>query len=172
MRPVATREEYRAYLDSLDRACLHPLVREGFRHWRGLLNGRRFPGRAEVDPIAVPRSLPQISIVDVDPGATGFRLRLLGHHNRLFQGVRSGEDIQDVRPEQGRDRIVARLRLCAAEARPIRGVYRYKPVQAQAAVWAEVVSCPLSDDQQSVTHIVSFGADFEEPPPGDLAAWP
>jgi hypothetical protein len=166
-------DDYLSYLDGLDQAYLHPLVREGFRYWRGLLRGRRFPSRAEVDPTAIPRNLAQISVVDVAVGPMEFRLRLLGHHNRLHQGVRSGDDLQDVPPAQGRDRILARLRLCVAEARPIRGIYRYVPLRTQgAAVWAEVASCPLSDDHRAVTHIISFGADFDVPPAGDLTEWP
>jgi hypothetical protein len=165
-------DDYLAYLDSLDQAYLHPLAREGFNHWRGLLKGRRFPTRAEVDPTAIPRNLAQISVVDVDADPPGFRLRLLGHHNRLHQGVGPGDDLQAVQPSQGRDRILARLRLCVAEARPIRGVYRYLPLQGPGAVWAEVATCPLSDDQQAVTHIISFGADFDAPPAASLVEWP
>lgn len=166
-------DDYLAYLDGLDLAYLHPLAREGYRHWRGLLKGRRFPTRAEVDPTAIPRNLAQISVIDVASGPPGFRLRLLGHHNRLHQGVGPGDAIQDVAASQGRDRILARLRRCADEARPIRGVYRYVSLQPpRAEIWAEVASCPLSDDQQAVTHIISFGADFDAPPGASLVEWP
>lgn len=165
-------DDYLAYLDILERSYLHPLAREGYRYWRSLLKGRRFPTRAEVDPTAIPHNLAQISVVDVAAGAPAFRLRLLGHHNRLHQGVKSGDDLQAVQPGQGRDRILARLRLCVEEARPIRGIYRYVPLQAQGTVWAEVASCPLSDNQQAVTHIVSFGADFAAPPADALVEWP
>lgn len=172
--PHGRMDAYLTYLDSLDRAFLHPLARDGFRHWRGLLLGRRFPTRADVDPTAIPHNLAQISVIDVackDP--LRFRLRLLGHHNRLQQGVGPGDDIAKVLPSQGRDRILARLRLCVEEARPIRGVYRYVPLKSQGApIWAEVASCPLSDDQETVSHIISYGADFDVPPTGVTAEWP
>jgi len=166
-------DEYLSYLDRLDREFLHPLAREGFRHWRGLLRGRRFPSRAELDPTVIPRNLAQISIIDVQGDPPVFRTRLLGHHNRVHQGVGPGDDLAEVRPGQGRDRILARLRLCVEQRRPIRGLYKYVPLKTQGApVWAEVASCPLSDDSDAVTHIVSFGADFDAPPAGGAAEWP
>lgn len=166
-------DQFQQYLDRLDREFLHPLVREGFQHWRGLLDGRRFPTRAELDPTAIPRNLAQISIVDVDRDPPGFRLRLLGHHNRLQQGVGPGDDIAQVQPGQGRDRILARLRLCVEQAKPIRGLYKYVPLRGQGRqIWAEVATCPLSDDQETVTHVVSFGADFDVAPAGVVVEWP
>ncbi len=166
-------DDFDHYLDRLDLEFLHPLARDGFRHWRGLLKGRRFPPRADLDPTAIPRNLAQISIVDVLHDPPGFRLRLLGHHNRLLQGAGPGDDIAQVHPSQGRDRILARLNRCVEERRPIRGVYRYAPLRNPGRlVWAEVASCPLSDDQRTVTHIVSFGADFDRQPAETMVEWP
>lgn len=166
-------DDFEQYLDRLDREFLHPLAQDGFRHWRSLLKGRRFPSRADLDPTAIPRNLAQISIVDVVGTPPGFHLRLLGHHNRLLQGVGPGDDIAQVHPSQGRDRILARLSRCVDERRPVRGVYRYAPLRSPGRqIWAEVASCPLSDDQETLAHVVSFGADFERPPVDPMVEWP
>jgi hypothetical protein len=74
---------------------------------------------------------------------------------------------------QGRDRILARLRLCAERRLPIRGTYRYAPLASPGLpVWAEVASCPLSADGKAINHIVSFGSDFDFQPPAGLKEWP
>lgn len=161
-------------LDRLGRAFLHPLARAGFEYWRGLLRGRRLPARADLDPTAIPRNLSQISLIEIAGAPPAMRTKLLGHHIRLRQGIGPGDDLGAVRPEQGRERILARIRLCVEQARPVRGVYKYAPLYGSLPeVWAEVASCPLSDDGTRVDHVISFGADFETglPPPG-LVEWP
>ncbi|MCC6468387.1 MAG: hypothetical protein IT563_08695 [Alphaproteobacteria bacterium] len=166
-------DQYQAYLDQLDRVFLSPSVREGFNYWRGLLRGRRFAARSDLDPVAMPSQLHRITLVDVEHDPPRFRTRLLGQHNRDRQGIPAGSDFSDVGVAQGRERILARLRLCVAEGRPIRGTYRYEPLAGpDQQVWAEVASCPLSSDGNTINHIVSFGSDFDFTPPPGLREWP
>lgn len=161
-----------AYLDWLDAALINPLAREGFRYWRGLLGDRRFPTKGELEPTQIPRNLNQITLIDVTRDPLRFRVRLLGFHNRQNQGIRAHTDMSEVKPEQGRDRILARLALVVEERRPVRGVYSYKKLAGGGQdAWAEVISCPLSEDGESVTGIVSFGSEFDQPPPG-AREWP
>jgi len=170
--PSAGPEPYSAYLDRFEASLVHPLTQDGFRHWRSLLGERRFPTRADLEPTKIPRNLSQISLIDVVPQPLRFRIRLLGFHNRLHQGVVAEQDLGAVRPEQGRDRILARMDMVVKERRPIRGVYRYRPLSGTGRlIWAEVASCPFSEDGATVTGVVSFGADFDLPPP-DLVEWP
>ena len=75
-------DQYQAYLDQLDRVFLSPSVREGFNYWRGLLRGRRFAARSDLDPVAMPSQLHRITLVDVEHDPPRFRTRLLGQHNR------------------------------------------------------------------------------------------
>lgn len=160
-------------LDRLRGEILDPSVRGGVDYWRGLLRGRRFPARADLDPAAIPVQLEQISILDVSGDPPAFRVRLLGQVTRERQGLAAGNDIASVGVEQGRERILARLRLCVTEGRPIRGVYRYAVLHGKARqVWAEAVSCPLSSDGATIDHVVTFGADFDGPTPSGLMEWP
>jgi hypothetical protein len=166
-------DEFAAYLDRLDGEFLSPSVRSGFKHWRSLQRGRRFPARGEFDPIAIRPQLDQISLLDVAQNPLRFRLRLVGQINRERQGLAAGGDISEVGVEQGRERILTRLRLCVAKRRPVRGTYRYSVLGGpERWVWAEVVSCPLSNDGAFVDHIVSFGADFDRQPPPGIKEWP
>ncbi|MCC7046125.1 MAG: PAS domain-containing protein [Alphaproteobacteria bacterium] len=160
-------------LDRLRGEILDPTVRGGVDYWRGLLRGRQFPARADIDPAAIPRQLEHISILDVSGDPPAFRVRLLGQVTRDRQGLAAGNDIGAVGVDQGRDRILTRLRLCVAEARPIRGVYRYTVLGNRARqVWAEAVSCPLSSDGRLIDHVVTFGADFDTHTPSGMMEWP
>lgn len=166
-------EAYSAYLDRIAADLKHPLVRDGFSHWRGLLQGRRYPFRNQLDPTSVPRTLSQISLIDVTGEPAGYRVRLIGHHTHLRQGIGQGDDLVSVRPDQGRDRILARIQMVLEQGQPVRGVYRYMPLFGPStAIWAEVVSCPLTTDGTGISHVVSFGADFDADPPPDLVEWP
>jgi len=166
-------DELAAYLDRLDGAFLSPSVRQGYHYWRGLLRGRRFPARHDLDPTAMPAQLHRITLVDIERDPLRFRTRLLGQYHRDRQGIPAGSDFADVGAAQGRERILARLRLCVAQERPIRGAYRYAPLDLPSQpIWAEVVSCPLSNDGQTVHQIVSFGSDFDLSVPPGLEEWP
>jgi hypothetical protein len=166
-------DELADYLDRLDSAVISPSVRQGFNYWRGLLRGRRFPARHELDPTVMPGQLHRITLVDIARDPLRFSTRLLGQYHRDRQGIPTGSDFSTVGAAQGRERILARLRLCVEEGRPIRGTYRYAPLDAPSRpIWAEVVSCPLSDDGRLVNHIVSFGWDFEAVERADLTEWP
>jgi len=168
-------DELAGYLDGLDGAFLSPSVRQGFRYWRGLLRGRRFPARGDLDPLAMPGQLHRITLVDIEREPLRFRTRLLGQYHRDRQGIPAGADVASVGAAQGRERILARLRLCVEERRPVRGTYRYAPLDAPSQpIWAEVASCPLSDDGAAISHIVSFGSDFDlgVPPDAAMKEWP
>jgi hypothetical protein len=162
--------------DSLARLrvdILSPSVRGGVEYWIGLLRGRRFPARTDLDPAAMLGQLDQLSLLDVSRNPLTFRLRLLGQITRDRQGVAAGADISDVGDEQGRERILTRLRLCLEERQPIRGIYRYALLNSPGKwLWAEAVSCPLSNDGNAISHIVSFGSDFDSQPPRGLQEWP
>lgn len=55
-----------------------PIVREAYRYWRGKKRGDRLPSRADIDPVEIPRLLPNISLVEREAGSGRYRYRLLG----------------------------------------------------------------------------------------------
>ena len=58
-----------------------PQLRQFLSYWRGLCRGRRFPARADLDPVDIPRLLPYMMLVDVaDANAGSFAFRLIGSH--------------------------------------------------------------------------------------------
>ncbi len=64
---------------ALDTQLWHPRVRALYEYWRSIHPGPgRLPGRAAVDPMAIPRLLPYIMLLDVVGQPPRFRYRLIG----------------------------------------------------------------------------------------------
>lgn len=54
------------------------VLRQAFAYWEGKRAGRRLPARADIEPMEIPRLLPNIFLVDVLDGPPRFHLRLMG----------------------------------------------------------------------------------------------
>lgn len=155
-------------LGALRREILSPSVIAGVDYWAGLLAGRRFPSRREIDPTAIPRQLLRISLIDVDRDPLDFRIRLVGQHVRDRMGAMAGKRVVDtVRPDQGLQNLLNRYTRCVEEARPIRALFRIRSlIPPHEELWVEAVSCPLAGDvPDRVDHIVTFAADGDFPTP-------
>jgi hypothetical protein len=141
---------------------LSPSVRDGFDYWVGLLGGRRFPARREIDPTAIPHQLLRISLVDVSRDPLDFHIRLVGQHVRDRMGAAPHTRVADtIKPEQGLESVLKRYALCAVEERPVRGLFQFTPLlPPRTPIWVEAVSCPLSGElPDRVDHIVTFASD-------------
>ena len=151
----------------LERLCgeiLSPSVRDGVDYWAGLLAGRSFPSRREIDPTAIPRQLLRITLVDVTYDPLDFHLRLVGQHVRDRMGATPHTRVADtVKPDQGLDRLLKRYRMCVERRCPIRGLFQFIPLlPPRTPIWVEAVSCPLSgDDPAQLDHIVTFASDSD-----------
>jgi hypothetical protein len=67
-------------------ADCHERVRAIYRYWDSKRNGRRMPSRADLDPLEIPRFLPDICLVDVVPDARKYLYRLIGTNEAAMRG--------------------------------------------------------------------------------------
>ena len=67
-------------------ADCHERVRAVYRYWDGKRNGRLMPSRADLDPLEIPRFLPDICLVDVVPDARKYVYRLIGTNEAAMRG--------------------------------------------------------------------------------------
>lgn len=67
-------------------ADCHERVRAVYRYWDGKRNGRLMPRRADLDPLEIPRYLPDICLVDVVPDARRYVYRLIGTNEATMRG--------------------------------------------------------------------------------------
>ena len=61
-----------------------PIIREGFDYWCSKGWPARIPSRADIDPMEIPKLLPNVILLDVQAAPEDFRYRLIGtgvvHH--------------------------------------------------------------------------------------------
>ena len=67
-------------------AGFHERVRAIYRYWDGKRNGRLMPSRADLDPVDIPKLLPDICLVDVVPDARRYVYRLIGTNECAMRG--------------------------------------------------------------------------------------
>jgi hypothetical protein len=67
-------------------AGCHERVRAIYRYWDSKRNGRLMPRRADLDPLDIPRFLPDICLVDVVPDARRYVYRLIGTNEAAMRG--------------------------------------------------------------------------------------
>ena len=91
-----TKHEDRTFLTNTT-----PMIRAVFAYWDGLRDGRPMPSREDFDPLAIPRHLPGILMVEVEgvdeDGVGIYRYRVVGTtevqnrgHNPTGELVRDG----------------------------------------------------------------------------------
>ena len=67
-------------------ADCHERVRAIYRYWDSKRSGRLMPSRADLDPLEIPRFLPDICLVDVVPDARKYVYRLIGTNEAAMRG--------------------------------------------------------------------------------------
>lgn len=67
-------------------ADCHERVRAIYRYWDGKRVGRRMPRRSDLDPLEIPKLLPDICLVDVVPDARRYVYRLIGTNEVAMRG--------------------------------------------------------------------------------------
>jgi hypothetical protein len=64
----------------------HERVRAIYLYWDSKRNGRLMPSRADLDPVDIPKLLPDICLVDVVPDARKYVYRLIGTNEAAMRG--------------------------------------------------------------------------------------
>ncbi|HUL05827.1 MAG TPA: PAS domain-containing protein [Candidatus Acidoferrum sp.] len=83
MKPVEAAPELQAFLNRPENAAFL----EFYGYWRRKGAGRVMPGRADIDPLDIPRLLPNVFLMDVVPGTPRrFRFRLVGTRIAELEG--------------------------------------------------------------------------------------
>jgi len=64
----------------------HDRIKTIYRYWDGKRAGRMMPRRRDLDPLEIPRLLPDIGLVDVVPDERRYVYRLIGTNEALMRG--------------------------------------------------------------------------------------
>lgn len=121
-------------------------------YWRRKRGNRRMPSRAEIDPIEIPRLLPDVMLVDV-LGDGRYRYRLIGTENARAHGINAtGRYLDEVLPGlEYRKHVTGLYDECVRERRPVYTECLFLSPQLQAPErHTKVIFLPLSEDGETV----------------------
>ncbi|HLI10137.1 MAG TPA: PAS domain-containing protein [Alphaproteobacteria bacterium] len=145
-----------------------------YEYWLRLRGGRRFPARADIDPVHIPRHLSGILLLDVHYDPLDFEYRILGEEVIARLGDLTGRRV----------RQTALINITSSAYRNYcavveSGLPQFLEGEAVPAVRSDRpylmsrVHCPLSSDGATVDKIISYVSFLERsarrPRPGDGA---
>ena len=132
-----------------------PRVEQAYLYWRDKAAGRAMPGRADIDPIEIPKLLPDVMLVErLDEGR--YRYRLIGTENTRAHGVNAtGRYLDEVLP--GPDYAAHVLKLYDECVETHRALYSeclfFSPARHEPERHTKVLFMPLSSDGEKVNMI-------------------
>ncbi len=129
--------------------------KELYDYWAGLRGDRIMPKRSEIDPLAIPRVLPNLALVDLEGEGEAMRLRmrLMGTALSTRYGEWTGKYLDEMLLGETYGEIHAAYAECAS---------RRTPHTSEGDYWTEEdhhlkvarLFLPLSEDGESVDTIL------------------
>ena len=125
-------------------------------YWRRKAIGRAMPSRADIDPVEIPKLLPDVMLVERHQDGR-YRYRLIGTENTAAQGINAtGRFLDEVLP--GPDYAAHVLGLYDECVRERRALYSeclfFSPGRNQPERHTKVLFMPLSNDGTTVNMIL------------------
>jgi hypothetical protein len=102
-----------------------PEQRQLYDYWLQIAAGRRMPTRADINPSAIPRILPGLSLIDVNSDIEKCRVRLAGTKLReIYDREITGQEIDALDWGDKREYWMASYRRAIESGLPIQGVLK------------------------------------------------
>ena len=143
------------------------LIREIYDYWTDKRGGRSMPARTDLDPLDIPKLLPNIILIDVEPPDDRLRVRLMGTWIvHMFDSDYTGQFVDELDLGEAADEIVQEYSAAVVAAEPICSDHRLRTLSGQFYDIERVI-LPLSNDGIRVTMLL-IALDFTErsaPPP-------
>lgn len=132
-----------------------PRLDQAYRYWLGKAAGRAMPSRADIDPVDIPKLLPDVMLVERFADGR-YRYRLIGTENASAHGVNAtGRFLDEVLPGPDyRAHVLALYDECAATGRALYSeCLFFSPSRHQPERHTKVLFMPLSADGTTVNMI-------------------
>ena len=140
-------------------------VKQLYGYWRSKWRGERLPRRRDIDPVEIPRFLPQLTIVEVVPDERRYVYRLVGTKEVEIRGRDpTGKSVLDGFFGPSLDDALDCYDTVVATRAPF---YDDAPYITPDGRFSddETLFLPLSDDGETVNRILVFGTFSPGPRP-------
>lgn len=127
-----------------------------FAYWASQRRRTRLPGRRDIEPMALKRHLPTVSLINVEPQGGGFRFRLAGTGlYPVFGREITGLDLDQVYPAEDAAYWREQLQIVAREGRPAAGQHSlaWRGSGRVSILWLRL---PLASDGETVDMILGY----------------
>jgi hypothetical protein len=142
----------------------HPDLRTLYDYWNERRRGRRWPSRADINPLELKFALGNMSLVDVtrsSPPRFTFRLAGILLSQRIGQDL-TGKTVNDIPDPAYRAEVAAIYGAMVEKGEPTLSLAE-RVFDGQPRRF-ETLRLPLSDDGEEVTMLVVCALYFEPPP--------
>lgn len=150
---------------------LAPSLQPLLAYWKSRSGDERLPARADIDPLDIPRLLPFLYLVDVEPqggGATPYRFRYRLVGTGIVErngGDPTGHYLEEFENRPFHATILEDYARCASEKRPVAAARRFMDAAGRHWPYQRLV-LPLSDNGQDVNMLLGGNAFADKPEPG------
>ncbi|MCW0233624.1 MAG: PAS domain-containing protein [Ferrovibrio sp.] len=125
-----------------------------YRYWLDQRHGRRFPGRADIDPLAMRGALGNIALIEVQHDPQRFRIRLAG----TYQAQRLGFDptgmwLDELPAPEYRQLLIDRLQALLARPEPL--LVRNRQLMDDRWYDYETIWLPMASDGDSIDMVMA-----------------
>lgn len=141
-------------MDRVDLQIAHASLRQLYAYWDEKRAGRRFPARADIDPVEIGFVLGNLSLIDVLHDPLRFRFRLQGtlSVSRLGYDM-TGKFADEIPDPEYRQVVRETYERLVREARPMRDLR--KTSYDHKSHRYEIVWLPLSDDGTTINMLIA-----------------
>ena len=146
-------------IDEILQRIVSSNVRTALQFWEQSRGGKEIPARSDINLIEIPSLLLGLTLVDVIDGGKDYRLRYVGRNIINNQILKVGQLQSEMPAQQGQEIIKGRYSRVVEQRRPVFQRYVYTSIQGDKRL-IEAISCPLSDDGETINKLFCFGEDM------------
>ena len=149
----------------------HPDLKQVYDYWNARRGGRRFPARADIDPLDLRFALGNVTLVDVLYAPVRFRIRLHGTMAIQRMGLDlTGWMADEIPDAEFRAAAIHAFHTIIETGRP--NLSRAERVVEGKAYPLEILRLPLSDDDHTINMLMLCSLYKTAPPPtGSPGPW-
>ncbi len=136
-----------------------PRLQTLYEYWCDRRAGRSMPTRADIDPLDIRRLLPNLLLIDVEPGSGRLKVRVAGTTVvQMYGSDYTGRYLDEIDFGDRRAAVLYDYTTCLETRLPYAAEHSFW-TNRDVTYRVERIILPLSDDGKTVSHLIA-GLEF------------